>query len=128
MKRNSKVTVIGLLTLGLMISLNIVRAVNNYGIPNNNLHPKVLGQMLRADGSSSSGEGGSSGGTNPKRCPPAECVGGGCGASSCEISQSIAGAGETIKTTASSGYFACCYKNSWGSWYAQTFKMADCCN
>lgn len=123
--RKSKV---GLFVLTSIICLNVIHAVNNYGIIEcNNLHWKVAGQIINASYSNSNEEGGSNAGEKNPDCPPSICIAGGCGSSSCKISQTLVGASETIETSAHEGYFACCYKNSFGSWFAQTFKMDDCC-
>lgn len=126
MKKNFKL-ISGLLALAVLAGLNLSHTMNNYGIVENNLHWKVLGQTLTADGTNS-GEGNGSNDSPEKKCPPHECVAGGCGASSCTVEAGYLGNTEKISVEASGGYFACCYKTSWGNWFAQTFKMADCCD
>ena len=124
MKKNFK-SISGLLATVVLVSLNFSHAINDYGIVENNLHWKVLGQTLTADGTNS-GEGD---GSNDSKCPPHKCVAGGCGASSCCVEIDIPGGYKRkVETLASAGYFACCYQDGWGNWYAQTFKMIDCCD
>ena len=55
MKKNFK-SISGLLATVVLVSLNFSHAINDYGIVENNLHWKVLGQTLTADGTNS-GEG-----------------------------------------------------------------------
>lgn len=127
MKKNFK-SISGLLATVVLVSLNFSHAINDYGIVENNLHWKVLGQTLTADGTNS-GEGDGSNDSPEKKCPPHECVAGGCGASSCCVEIDIPGGYKRkVETLASAGYFACCYQDGWGNWYAQTFKMIDCCD
>ena len=127
MKKNFK-SISGLLATVVLVSLNFSHAINDYGIVENNLHWKVLGQTLTADGTNS-GEGDGSNDSPEKKCPPHECVAGGCGASSCCVEIDILGGYKRkVETLASAGYFACCYQDGWGNWYAQTFKMIDCCD
>ena len=115
MKKNFK-SISGLLATVVLVSFE------------NNLHWKVLGQTLTADGTNS-GEGDGSNDSPEKKCPPHECVAGGCGASSCCVEIDIPGGYKRkVETLASAGYFACCYQDGWGNWYAQTFKMIDCCD
>lgn len=120
---NSKT--IGLIALALVICLNYVHAINNYGVLENNLYWKVLGQTS----SSGDGSGESSGGnTSQKNCPPGGgCQVGGCGASYCELEAIGAIGGERVKVHAYPGYFACCYKE-WGTCYARTYSQKDCCS
>ena len=119
---NSKT--IGLIALALAICLNYVHAINNYGVLENNLYWKVLGQTS----SSGDGSGESSGGnTSQKNCPPGICHAGGCGASSCRIKVSVFGNERELETHVGPGYFACCYTDTWGNGYAQSYLMKDCC-
>lgn len=127
MKKNFKL-ISGLLVLVVLAGLNLSHTMNNYGIVENNLHWKVLGQTLTASGTNS-GEGDGSNDSTKKKCPPHECVAGGCGASSCYLKVEFPGGySREFETMAGAGYFACCYHDGWGNWYAQTFKMTDCCN
>ena len=112
----------------LQINFRLISHSCTNGIVENNLHWKVLGQTLTADGTNS-GEGDGSNDSPEKKCPPHECVAGGCGASSCCVEIDIPGGYKRkVETLASAGYFACCYQDGWGNWYAQTFKMIDCCD
>ena len=52
MKKNFK-SISGLLATVVLVSLNFSHAINDYGIVENNLHWKVLGQTLTADGTNS---------------------------------------------------------------------------
>lgn len=119
---NSKA--IGLLILAFTICLNYAHALNDYGILKNNLYWKVLGQT-----SSSGGNGGSSGGNTPQKdCPPAGgCQAGGCGSSSCQLEDGDVIGTQKVSTSATSGYFACCYRE-WATLYARTYSQNDCCS
>lgn len=124
MKKIFNLKTIGVIALILAICLNYVHAINDYGVLENNLYWKVLGQTS----SSGDGSGGSSGGDTPqKNCPPGLCYGGGCGASNCKIEVTVLGAATKLETTVGPGYFACCYTDTWGNAYAQSFSMKDCC-
>lgn len=124
MKKILNLKTIGVIALILAICLNYVHAINNYGVLENNLYWKVLGQTS----SSGDGSGGSSGGNIPqKNCPPEECFAGGCGATHCKIKVKILGSEKELETNVTLGYFACCYVDTWGNGYARSFKMKDCC-
>lgn len=124
MKKIFNLKTVGLFTLAFTICLNYVHALNDYGVLENRLYWKVLGQTS----SSGDGSGGSSGGDTPqKKCPPGECDAGGCGSSSCELEVSGPLGSEVVKTEASPGYFTCCYKQ-WGTCYARTYSSKDCCS
>lgn len=116
---------VGGIALFIAISLNFAHAINDYGVIKNNLHWRVLGQTITSGGGSTTG-----GDNSPKNCPPvgvSGCLSGGCGASSCSIKTEDVFGSTQVETTASSGYFACCYKDWMQRHYAQTFKMSDCC-
>lgn len=118
---NSKT--VGLFVLIGTICLNYAHALNDYGVLENNLYWKVLGQTS----TSGDGSGGSDDGNTPKNCPPGICQAGGCGATSCKIRVHIFGSERELETHVSPGYFACCYTDTWGNGYAQSFSMDDCC-
>lgn len=115
---------VGSVVLVFTICLNYAHALNDYGVLENNLYWKVLGQTS----SSGDGSGGSSGGDTPqKKCPPGTCDAGGCGATSCKIKVKVFGVERELETTVTTGYFACCYTDTWGNGYAQSYSMKDCC-
>lgn len=124
MKKILTLKTMGLIALVMAIGLNYMHAINDYGILENKLHWKVLGQTS----SSGDGSSGSSGGDKLQiKCPPfSGCQAGGCGSSSCEIEVSGLLGSEKLKVEAKPGYFACCYKE-WGQCYAQTFSQSHCC-
>lgn len=80
-------------------------------------------EQIVEKGSSSGGNG-----STEKNCPPHECISGGCGASSCTLTMNIWGYDRTVSTDVGAGYFACCYKDTWGNIYAKPYKSDDCCN
>jgi hypothetical protein len=57
------------------------------------------------------------------------CLDGGCGESQCSLDcyDMVTGKHIDISTTAASGYYACCYEASSGTYYARCFKNS-CCN
>lgn len=123
MKKIFNLKTVGLVAMILAICLNYVHAVNDYGVLENNLYWKVLGQTS----SSGDGSGGSSGGNTPQKNCPGGCRAGGCGSSSCELEISDFTGTQKVKVDASAGYFACCYI-SWTICYAKTYSQKDCCS
>jgi hypothetical protein len=66
--------------------------------------------------------------TNTSDCVT-NCEDGGCGKSTCSTGYTdiLTGKYITISTTASSGYYACCYNDGTSHYYARSFKNS-CCN
>lgn len=116
---------VGSVVLVFTICLNYAHALNDYGVLENNLYWKVLGQTS----SSGDGSGGSSGGDTPqKNCPPSSgCQAGGCGSSYCKLEVSGPVGSEKVEARSTPGYFVCCYKE-WGTCYARTYSHKDCCS
>ncbi|WP_346085531.1 trypsin inhibitor-like cysteine-rich domain-containing protein [Sphingobacterium ginsenosidimutans] len=60
--------------------------------------------------------------------PPVKpCTAGGCGSTSCSIGTDYPGGiGNSRSVTAASGYFACCWKTSWGDPGARSYPNTLC--
>lgn len=67
-------------------------------------------------------------GADPTKAPPVKpCTAGGCGSSSCTISQDYPGGlGASKSTTANPGNFACCWKTGMGDLGARAYPNSLC--